>query len=205
LKRHVAPAAAALAAALVSTGSALAQRSLIPDFAGDPHAWLVALQGFPLAPRLQQPAPNADVTPSGTTRSASSAAAAWTCSRQSLPDEDSPELVRRARPADAGLGGAGVVWTARQMWYVAGGLRHIEALPEIYSSEMAQEWAELARIAHSRFHRGVSFAGVMTQGTASCDCGLRPEYAHRVLADALASVGEDETSLPAAGTNIVGS
>jgi hypothetical protein len=101
-------------------------------------------------------------------------------------------------------GGVGVVWSARQAWFVAGGLRHTKALPEIYNSAMADEWAELARIAHGRYHRDVHFAGVMTQGTASCDCGLRPPAAHDVLAQALESQGVDDVSLPTGGTNIVG-
>ena len=71
-------------------------------------------------------------------------------------------------------GGVGAIWSARQAWYVAGGIRHTKALPEIYNSAMAREWAELARIAHGLYHRDVRFAGVMTQGTRSCNCGLRP-------------------------------
>ncbi len=101
-------------------------------------------------------------------------------------------------------GGVGAVWSARQAWYVAGGLPNTKALPEIYNSAMAQQWAELARIARGRYHRAVNFAGVMTQGTASCNCGLRPTAAHRVLAQALDAQGVDHLSLPAGGTNIVG-
>ena len=102
-------------------------------------------------------------------------------------------------------GGVGAVWSARQAWYIAGGLRHTKALPEIYNSAMAREWADLARIARARYHRGVHFAGVMTQGTASCNCGFRPPAAHRVLAQALDSLGVRHVELPAGGTNIVGS
>jgi hypothetical protein len=101
-------------------------------------------------------------------------------------------------------GGIGQVWTARQATIVAGSIRHTKVLPEIYSSAMADEWAELARVAKSRYHRPVEFAGVMTQGTSHCRCGLRPHAAHRVLAGALASAGVDQTSLPRGGTNIVG-
>ena len=101
-------------------------------------------------------------------------------------------------------GGIGAVWSARQAWYVAGGLRHTKALPEIYNSAMAEEWAELARIARGRYHRAVHFAGVMTQGTPSCGCGLRPPAAHRVLAEALDAQGVGHMSLPTGGTNIVG-
>ena len=69
---------------------------------------------------------------------------------------------------------------------------------------MAREWAELARIARGRYHKAVHFAGVMTQGTPSCDCGLRPPAAHRVLADALDAEGVGHVLLPLGGTNIIG-
>jgi hypothetical protein len=101
-------------------------------------------------------------------------------------------------------GGVGAVWSARQAWYVSGGIRHTKALPEIYNSAMARQWAELAAIARARYHRGVRFAGVMTQGTASCSCGLRPHAAHRVLAHALDAQGVGHVVLPDGGTNIVG-
>jgi hypothetical protein len=101
-------------------------------------------------------------------------------------------------------GGVGEIWTARQAWYVAGGIRHTKALPEIYNSDMAQQWAELARIARGRYHKGVRFAGVMTQGTPDCDCGLRPSAARRVLASALDAQGVDHVDLPSGGTNIIG-
>ena len=68
-------------------------------------------------------------------------------------------------------GGVGAIWSARQAWYVAGGLRNTKALPEIYNSAMAREWAELARIAHGRYHRDVHFAGVMTQALRAATAG----------------------------------
>ena len=101
-------------------------------------------------------------------------------------------------------GGVGEVWSARQAWYVSGGLPNTKALPEIYNTAMAQQWAELARIASGRYHRAVHFAGVMTQGTASCDCGLRPTAAHAALASALDAEGVGHVPLPLGGTNIVG-
>jgi hypothetical protein len=101
-------------------------------------------------------------------------------------------------------GGVGAVWSARQAWYVAGGLANTKALPEIYNHAMAREWAELARIARGRYHRPVRFAGVMTQGTPSCDCGLRPPAAHAALVHALDDQGIGEVRLPVGGTNIVG-
>jgi hypothetical protein len=44
--------------------------------------------------------------------------------------------------AESGRSGA-----PRQAWFVSGGLRNTKALPEIYNSAMAKQWAELARIA----------------------------------------------------------
>jgi hypothetical protein len=100
-------------------------------------------------------------------------------------------------------GGVGSIWNAHQAFFVAGA-RATQALPEIYYPAMAREWAELARIVRSRYHRDVHFAGVMTQGTTHCRCGLRPHAAHRVLARALASAGVRHVALPSGGTNIVG-
>jgi hypothetical protein len=101
-------------------------------------------------------------------------------------------------------GGVGAVWSARQAWFVSGGLRNTKALPEIYNSAMAKQWAELARIASGKYHLGIHFAGVMTQGTSSCNCGLRPAEAHNALADALDAQGVGRVPLPGGGTNIVG-
>jgi hypothetical protein len=43
-------------------------------------------------------------------------------------------------------GGVGAIWSARQAFFVPGGLRCTEALPEIYNSAMARERAELTQI-----------------------------------------------------------
>jgi len=333
LKRYVLSLAAVLAVALVAAGSALADRSLIPDLAADPSVWLTLLQESPLNPSPPQPS-GADEARAGTTLSiyehtakpwilsaqgcsaakrqetgvvvldfgkpafrrhgygtilfsgrfslnhrittamvgyahgyvsclpegstasitlargtsnydpavpsAYAAGVHWARAtnklgrilvREGLADHVEAAAADDAEPAwDRGFrktrdffhgfraavrghtlfdygsldGGVGVVWNARQMWYVAGGLRHTQALPEIYNSVMADEWADLARIAHNRYHRDVSFAGVMTQGTATCNCGLRPNEAHRVLERALDSVGVDASAIPDGGTNIVG-
>lgn len=103
-------------------------------------------------------------------------------------------------------GGVGSVWSAKQAFYVAGGIRHTAALPEIYNHAMADEWAELERIARSRFHSHVHFAGVMTQGSVHCHCSLRPHAAHHALVRALAAVGVDSAAavVPSGGTNIGG-
>ncbi len=100
-------------------------------------------------------------------------------------------------------GGVGAIWSAAQMMYVTGGPGHTAVLPEIYYPAQAEEWAELAHLAHRWFHRRVHFAGVMTQGTPSCDCGYRPHAAHRALVHALARAGAGPTRVPAGGTNIV--
>jgi hypothetical protein len=100
-------------------------------------------------------------------------------------------------------GGVGHIWNARQAFYVAGGMRYSQALPEIYSPEMARQWAELAQLAQQRFHRPVRFAGVMTQRSPGCDCGFRPDEAHSTLVRELARrVGADAPEVPAAATNI---
>jgi hypothetical protein len=78
-------------------------------------------------------------------------------------------------------GGIGAYWTARQAWYVSGGMRYARAIPEIYTRAMAREWAELESVVQRRYHAHVKFAGVMTQGTSSCHCSLRGSVAHRVL------------------------
>jgi hypothetical protein len=100
-------------------------------------------------------------------------------------------------------GGVGSIWSARQMLYVVGASRHTKVLPEIYYPAMAREWAQLAYVAH-RFHRRVRFAGVMTQGSASCRrCGLRPLEARRALVRELAKVNDGWTArVPQGGTNI---
>lgn len=101
-------------------------------------------------------------------------------------------------------GGVGSVWSAKQAFDVAGGIRHTAALPEIYNHAMAQEWAELESIAKNRFHSHVRFAGVMTQGSPHCRCSLRPHAAHHALQRALAAVGVTPTIVPQGGTNIGG-
>ena len=101
-------------------------------------------------------------------------------------------------------GGVGAVWSARQAWYVAGGLRNTKALPEIYNSAMAREWAELARIARGRYHRDVHFAGVMTQGARAATAGYGRSAAHDALVHALGAQGIGHVPLPDGGTNIIG-
>lgn len=101
-------------------------------------------------------------------------------------------------------GGVGSIWSARQMMYVLGGRGHTAVLPEIYYSSQAKQWAQIAYIAHRWFHRRVHFAGVMTQGSTSCDCGYRPLAAHRALVRELARVDTGRpVRVPQGGTNIV--
>ena len=90
------------------------------------------------------------------------------------------------------------------MLYVVGASRHTKVLPEIYYPAMAREWAQLASVAHRWFHRRVHFAGVMTQGSASCgSCGFRPHEARSALVHELAKVNTGrKLRVPAGGTNI---
>ena len=100
-------------------------------------------------------------------------------------------------------GGVGSIWSARQVFYVTSGMKYARAIPEIYNHAMARQWAELAHIARSRYHRPMRFAGVMTTHT-SHNHGMKPRDAHTMLVRALASsVGEAAPAVPAALTNIV--
>jgi hypothetical protein len=97
-------------------------------------------------------------------------------------------------------GGVGSVWNARQIFFVASGMKYVAAIPEIYNHAMAKQWAELAHIAKRRYHRPLKFAGVMTQHT-SRNHGMQPRDAHKTLVRALASVG-GVADVPAMMTNI---
>ena len=100
-------------------------------------------------------------------------------------------------------GGVGSIWNARQVFFVTSGMKYARAIPEIYNHAMAKQWAELAHIARSRYHRPMKFAGVMTTHT-SRNHGMKPRDAHRMLVRALASsVGESAPDVPAALTNII--
>ena len=100
-------------------------------------------------------------------------------------------------------GGVGSIWNARQVFFVTSGMKYARAIPEIYNYEMAKQWAELAHIARSRYHRPMTFAGVMTTHT-SRNHGMKPRDAHSMLVRALVNrVGESAPAVPAALTNIV--
>ncbi|MHB8649915.1 MAG: hypothetical protein ACYDBR_07045 [Gaiellaceae bacterium] len=98
-------------------------------------------------------------------------------------------------------GGVGRIWNARQAFYVAGGMKYGRAIPEIYSSAMAREWATLARVARHRYHRPVRIVGVMTEHT-SANRGVKPRDAHRMLLRELASAVGPGAAVPATLTNI---
>jgi hypothetical protein len=99
-------------------------------------------------------------------------------------------------------GGVGSIWNARQVFFVASGMKDTQMIPEIYNHAMAREWAELAHIARSRYHRPVRFAGVMTTRTAR-NHGLKPRDAHTTLVRELASrIGSSAPDVPATLTNI---
>src|SRR4051794_13211166 len=94
-------------------------------------------------------------------------------------------------------GGVGSIWNASQIFFVASGMRYVAAIPEIYNSAMARQWAELAHIAKSRYRRPLKFAGVMTQRT-SRNKATKPRDAHSMLVRALEGVAD----VPATLTNI---
>lgn len=83
-------------------------------------------------------------------------------------------------------GGAGRIWSVRQAYYVAGGMRYARAIPEIYNRTMARQWAELSRLGVRRYGKPVPFAGLMTQHVSGCRCGLSPRQAHAALVRELA-------------------
>jgi hypothetical protein len=95
------------------------------------------------------------------------------------------------------------IWSVRQAFFVASGMRYSRAIPEIYNSAMAHQWADLARFARRRYHRPVKFAGVMTTHT-SANHGIKPVAAHGLLTRALTeSVGRGPASyVPPSLTNI---
>src|SRR5581483_2400258 len=82
-------------------------------------------------------------------------------------------------------GGVGMIWNARQIFYVSGGMKYSRMIPEIYYPSMAEQWAKMSRIAVREFGRPVRFAGLMTQHKARCGCGFRPKEAHQALVLAL--------------------
>jgi hypothetical protein len=99
-------------------------------------------------------------------------------------------------------GGVGIVWNAKQIFFVASGMKYVAAIPEIYNHAMAAEWAELAHIAKHRYHRPLKFAGVMTQHTSG-NHATKPRDAHKMLVRALAHVGGIAVAeVPATLTNI---
>ena len=93
------------------------------------------------------------------------------------------------------------VWSAKQAFFVAGGMRYARAIPEIYNNTMAREWAALSQVALHRYHKGVQFAGVMTEHT-SANHGMKPRDAHRLLARQLAVQTGGAADVPATLTNI---
>jgi hypothetical protein len=99
-------------------------------------------------------------------------------------------------------GGVGSVWSARQIFFVASGMKYVAAIPEIYNTAMASQWAELAHIAKHRYHQPLKFAGVMTTHTSG-NHGMKPRDAHKTLVRALVAVDSTVAGdVPATLTNI---
>ena len=82
-------------------------------------------------------------------------------------------------------GGVGKIWSARQVFYVSGGMKYARMIPEIYYPSMARQWARMSRLAAERYGKPIRFAGVMTQHAARCRCGYKPKEAHQALVLAL--------------------
>jgi hypothetical protein len=102
-------------------------------------------------------------------------------------------------------GGVGAIWTLRQAFYVAGGMKDARVVPEIYFKAQVDQWAELARLALQRYHRQVQFAGVMTQHWTGCHgCGYTAPEAHSRLGQALQDepTTRDQARMLASVTNI---
>lgn len=84
-------------------------------------------------------------------------------------------------------GGVGGIWNLNQAWFVAGGMKYVRAVPEIYNHAMAEQWATLSRLSVQRFGRPVPFAGLMTQHRSRCGhCGFTSKEAQAALMSALA-------------------
>jgi hypothetical protein len=82
-------------------------------------------------------------------------------------------------------------------------MRFARALPEIYTHEMARQWAHLTRYAIERYHRPVRFAGLMTQHASNPRNGFGPREAHKALVRALAAhVGRHAPPVPRTLTDI---
>ena len=80
----------------------------------------------------------------------------------------------------------GRVWKLRQAFYVAGGMHAARVVPEIYNRAMAEQWAELSRLAVRRYGRPIRIAGLMTQHRHRCrGCGFTAAQAHTALMRAL--------------------
>jgi hypothetical protein len=100
-------------------------------------------------------------------------------------------------------GGAGGIWSARQAFYIASGMRYARAIPEIYNHAMARQWAHLAHVALRRYHRQLRFAGLITQHSGNPRAGFRPAVAHRMLRHALiARIGRQAPWVPRNLTDI---
>jgi hypothetical protein len=84
-------------------------------------------------------------------------------------------------------GGAGAIWKVRQTYYVAGGMRYVRPIPEIYNRRMAEQWAQLSRLSVERYGAPLQFAGIMTQFHHRCrGCGYSAREAHTAIVRELA-------------------
>jgi hypothetical protein len=97
----------------------------------------------------------------------------------------------------------GHIWKLRQAFYVAGGMHAARVVPEIYNREMAEQWAELSRLAVRRYGRPIRIAGLMTQHRGRCrGCGFTAAQAHTALMRALSRHPRTKIRRLEARTNI---
>jgi hypothetical protein len=80
-------------------------------------------------------------------------------------------------------------WTERQLFKVADGLRPDVAMPEIYNSSEAAEWAALLRYAKTQHHKVVAIYGVLTEGRGSNS----PQTASAEMLQAISAVTGQRT------------
>jgi hypothetical protein len=100
-------------------------------------------------------------------------------------------------------GGLGAIWSFRQAYYVAGGMRYARAVPEIYNRTMAEEWAVLNRRAVELVGKPIPIVGVMTQYREKCRrCGYSSAQANEALVRQLAGRSKSRVRSLAAVTNI---
>ena len=86
-------------------------------------------------------------------------------------------------PDGANGDGSSHSWTAQQMWYVTSGAPNEVAIPEIYYSANATEWAQLSAWACNNIGRPVDILGTMAQN--GYEGSLSPDGAWQTMYNTL--------------------